>query len=347
MSRSTGISAFVSDLGDALHLLAGAGPPRGNPAATSQSRVTTTASGARLHVTTFHRPLRPGVEERVRWQEGPGRGGVRAFRIDHDEQSVALYAGGRRLLLHVEAGEWVSRRGAVPTPAQAELLARVPERLAEAQISLPGWWPRGEPGRESPPLRAPLQQQIDLVRVALGRARYMQAVKRIPARYQEALGRGGVAAEHVAHAAVVQRRTIEARARIDQPRWANEIAASRNIRTYGDPLGPKGLSELPKKIDPATGVARPRTPAEAIWGAGKTSRAFGVASAVAGTIGGTTALLEILGMATDLERRGFVDVGPVRVAPSSGRLSDGTRARDFFGGTNGTVIDGRFVPDPT
>jgi hypothetical protein len=115
-------------------------------------------------------------QDRIRWQEGQGRSGILAIRLDHRNHMTYVYARGKRVTLRSEGGEWVAvGRGRI-TEAHRTLLARAPEVFRRVGIELPYWWGSG--------VRASRTE----VRLAESlHAALLQAAAAVPARVLEIL----------------------------------------------------------------------------------------------------------------------------------------------------------------
>ncbi len=128
--------------------------------------------------------------------------------------------------------------------------------------------------------------------VGVERATYAHAAKEMSQTAKKAAALGLASEDHAAGSAHGFRRAIEAAAREKTPTPIRKVMEARNIKKYGDPLGPS-LETL----------AKTKTPAQIIEGAGKTNKlvnALGKTAEIGGAaleLGGKAAAVAGVGAA--------------------------------------------------
>ena len=207
-----------------------------------------------------------------------------------------------------------------------------------------------EQNRSRPPERTSIygegirmQVAYDYARVGLGRTTYATTAfirsKLIEARVTS----GRIGTTEGAEMARVMRRSLEASTREYLPAWASKGSAARNIRVYGDPLGPPTLEAARTARRPPG--APPRTDREIIRGAGRTNWRYTAGGAAIGILGIATHILQALNWSRTHQEYGYVEIFPFRVCTDPSRLAPGTRVCDF-GGMCGTVYGEEIFLDP-
>jgi RHS repeat-associated protein len=187
---------------------------------------------------------------------------------------------------------------------------------------------------------SPLRQQVGyrFLGTSLTRIAYVKKVALIPNEVTKM--KKSISLKYAAEKAVTKRRLVEKLARQNLPAAESSISAQRNIKKYGDPLGPKNLEEA-RKIRP--GKPR-RSFSQVIESSGRTSKAFTFMSRLLGVLTAAAIMLDALRMAKQYEK-GYLDLWPFRIIINSKKLRhlpDGTMVYDLREGWR-TVYGGRFV----
>jgi RHS repeat-associated protein len=189
------------------------------------------------------------------------------------------------------------------------------------------------------------QQGIEFAGVGVARGSYAVSASRMSSQIEQAVQSGAMTTSEGAAQAVASRRALEAATRESMPRWASETSASRNVRVYGDPLGPANV-ETARTAGRPPG-APPRTEMEVIRSSGRTSPRFNVGGAILGVLGAVATFLQAFRWAKDTEERGYIEVGPgINVVTDPSRIPDGTRVQDIRTGITGTYRGGNLILDP-